>query len=336
MPNSLPLFVMRNTQTGQLRLSTDPYELLTLVPFGSAMVYKPYDGTVQYIGFMGYVLPAQSVTSKTLLYENLLDVVTDRSYLPAGSTNTSLKAVAGKVIITSVNVAGGGADIAPNAWIEIKGTSLAPPGVPAAGIIWQGSDFVNNQMPTKIGGTSVTVNARPAYVYFVSPTQVNVLTPLDDTTGPVQVQLSTGANQTAPFSVNERATAPSFLLLAPSHYIVGQHADGTLLGPASMSVPGYAFSPAQPGETITLYGAGCGTVPGLVAGSAAQSGALPAAPAVQIGGVSAAVTFAGLVSPGLCQYNVVVPDSAADGDNAVLAVIGGSSTPSGDLISVQR
>jgi hypothetical protein len=39
----------------------------------------------------------------------------------------------------------GGPAIAPNTWVEIKGTNLAPAGDTR---IWAGADFVNNQMPT--------------------------------------------------------------------------------------------------------------------------------------------------------------------------------------------
>jgi uncharacterized protein (TIGR03437 family) len=70
--------------------------------------------------------------------------------------------------------------IAPNTWVKIKGTSLAPPGDSR---FWQGSDFVNNRMPTQLDGVGATVNGRSAYVYYISPTQVNILTPPDAMTG---------------------------------------------------------------------------------------------------------------------------------------------------------
>ncbi len=136
--NSLPLFVLRSASTGQLRLTTNPYELSAPIPFGTnEVVYKPYDGTVQYVGFMGYVMPAQSAKSQAPVYENLLDVVTDRSYLPSSATNMTLKAVAARVSITSVSVAFGGLDIAQNTWIAIKGTNLAPAALGPNGMTWE-------------------------------------------------------------------------------------------------------------------------------------------------------------------------------------------------------
>jgi len=174
-------------------------------------------------------------------------------------------------------------------------------------------------------------------VYYVSPTQVNVLTPLDSSLGSLNVQLTNGANTSAAFSVNVKAVAPAFLLFGATKYIATTHANGSLLGPASMSVPGYAFAPAQPSEKIILYATGFG-LPSttLVDGSASQFGALPALPLILIGGAQAKVDFAGVVSPGLYQFNVFVPDAAASGDSTVTAFYGGVSTPVGALITVQR
>jgi uncharacterized protein (TIGR03437 family) len=57
---------------------------------------------------------------------------------------------------------------------------------------------------------------------------------------------------------------------------------------------------------------------------------------VKIGGVTATVTFAGLVSPGEFQFNVVVPASIADGDQPITATYDGQNTQSGALITVQK
>ena len=87
-------------------------------------------------------------------------------------------------MITAVaNATGEVPEIAENTWVEIKGVNLAPAGVSspdcAPGYCWQGPDFVNNQLPIALHGVSVMVNGQPAFVYYISPTQVNVLTPLD-------------------------------------------------------------------------------------------------------------------------------------------------------------
>jgi uncharacterized protein (TIGR03437 family) len=130
--------------------------------------------------------------------------------------------------------------------------------------------------------------------------------------------------------------SPSFFHLGATEYIAATHGDGSLLGPASMSVPGYPFTPAQPGETIVLYATGF-AVPETpqVAGSATQYGLLGLPLNVSIGGTTTSVPFAGLVSPGLYQFNVVVPASSANGDTPVSLTYGGVPAPTGSVIAVQ-
>jgi uncharacterized protein (TIGR03437 family) len=96
-------------------------------------------------------------------------------------------------------------------------------------------------------------------------------------------------------------------------------------------------TPAKPGAVIVLYANGFGpTSPPVASGSVSQTGSLPVLPVVKIGGVSATVQFAGLVSPGLYQFNVVVPASAPDGDNAVTATYNGTITQAGTLLTIQH
>src|SRR5450759_2647926 len=240
--------------------------------------------------------------------------------------------------ITSVNTAGGFPDIAPNDWIEIKGTGLAPSSVGPGGMTWSNApEFAQARMPTQLNNVSVKVNGKPAYVYYLSETQINVLTPLDGSQGQVSVVVTNGTDSSSPFTANMHAVAPSLLLFGSSNYVVATHANGSLLGPLSMSVPGYPFTPAQPSETVVLYAVGFGLPTlTLVDGSATQSGALPTLPVIQIGGAAATVQFAGIISPGLYQFNVIVPTTVANGDNPLTVTYGGLVTPVGSAIAVQR
>jgi uncharacterized protein (TIGR03437 family) len=234
-------------------------------------------------------------------------------------------------VITSVTSStGGGGVVAPNTWLEIHGSNLAPDAR-----AWQGGDFVSGQMPAQLDGVSVTVNGKPAFVEYISSGQVNVLSPLDSTQGPVQVQLKNGSGTSTAYQVTEQSAAPGFFVFGAGPYVAATHADGSYLGPASL-YPG-TTTPAQPGETIVLYGSGFGqTTPAMVNGAATQVGSLPSLPQVTIGGVASTVQFAGVVSPGLYQINVVVPPSASDGDNTISASYGGSKTQAGLAISVHR
>ena len=55
---------------------------------------------------------------------------------------------------------------------------------------------------------------------------------------------------------------------------------------------------------------------------------------VRIGGLDAAVAYAGLISPGVYQFNVVVPQVAA-GDQSVVAELRGLLTQSNLLLTIQ-
>src|ERR1700683_345005 len=113
-------------------------------------------------------------------------------------------------VITQVeNAAGGVPVIAPNTWVEIDGSNLSKAGDSRP---WQASDFVNNQLPTSLDGVSVTVNGKSAYVYYISPTQVNILTPPNPIQGAVPVQVSDNGATSTNFMVQAQAQSPSFFV----------------------------------------------------------------------------------------------------------------------------
>ena len=180
------------------------------------------------------------------------------------------------------------------------------------------------------------MNGKPAFTYFVSPNQINVLSPLDNTTGPVEIVVTSGGLTSAPFPANLRTVAPSFPLIGSTSYALATHADYSLVGPASLSTPGYPFTPVHKGETIILYVFGLGLpTTTLIKAATTQSGPLPGLPQVQISGETAIVTFAGVISPGLYQLNVTIPQGAQSGDNSLVLTYNGQTSPAGDMISVQ-
>ncbi|MGI8744901.1 MAG: TIGR03118 family protein [Bryobacteraceae bacterium] len=233
-----------------------------------------------------------------------------------------------------VNGASFQSNAGPNTFITIKGQNLA-----ATTRGWQTADFVNGALPTTLDGVSVTINGKPAYVNFISPGQINVLTPADTTVGSVQVQVTNNGFTSITTTATLQAVAPAFFMFSQGggKYIAATHADNSLLGP-TMLLPNNAATPAKPGDTIVLYATGFGaTNPAIPDGKLVTSPApLVTTPTVTIGGAPATVTFAGLTGAGLYQINVVVPASTADGDQAVVAQAGGQSTQTGALISVQH
>ena len=240
----------------------------------------------------------------------------------------------GPVVSLVANAEGEDLTIAANTWVEIKGSNLAPAGDSR---IWRTSDFTGNQMPTQLDGVSATVNGVSAYVYYISPTQINILTPPDALPAYPQIVVTNNGAAGAPFAALGQALSPSFFVFSDGQHVAAIHLDGTLVGPASFSAPGYTFSPAQPGETISIYANGFGpTSTDVVAGSTTQGGVLSPLPVIAIGGKNATVQFAGLVSPGLFQFNVVVPNSLADADHPITATYSGAATQSGTLLSVHQ
>jgi uncharacterized protein (TIGR03437 family) len=249
--------------------------------------------------------------------------------LPA---STCSKTAPPPAITLVANAEGASPTIAPNTWVEIQGSNLAAPGDSR---VWQGSDFVGNSMPTKLDNVSATVNGKPAFVYYISPLQVNILTPPDALSGSVQVEVTYNGVTSAAFTASAQSLSPSFFVFNGGPYVAATHLNGSLIGPATL-YPG-ASTPAKPGETIVLYANGFGAtnVP-VQSGSVSQSGMLSPLPVVKIGGVAATVQFAGLVAPGEFQFNVVVPGPFSNGDQSITATYGGGSTQSGALITLHN
>lgn len=160
-------------------------------------------------------------------------------------------------------------------------------------------------MPKQIDQVSVSVNGKSACIYYISPIQVNALTPPDPLSGSVQVVVTTGGATSKSFTAQAQALSPSFFVFGGGPYVAATHADGSLIGPLSL-YPG-ATTPAKAGEVIMLYANGFGptNVP-VQSGAVGQSGTPSPLPVIKIGGVTAEVQFAGLVAPGEFQFNVAV------------------------------
>ncbi len=203
--------------------------------------------------------------------------------------------------------------IQAGSWISIYGTSLA-----------SGTSTWAGDYPTTLGGTSVKINGKAAYLWFVSPTQINLQAPNDTSAGAVSVVVtSPGGNTTS--TVTLAPYGPSFSLLPASNY-------------AATVIYNYsgAARPVKPGEILELYGVGFGPTKPAVPAGKAYSGAAPTTNpvTVTIGGVPAKVLFAGAVASGVYQLNVVVP-AAPSGDQPLIATVGGVQTPTGVLIPIQ-
>ena len=223
---------------------------------------------------------------------------------PAGPTPPSLSGV------LSASAFGSSTSIAPGSLIEIYGSNLA-----TATRGWSGPDFNGVNAPTLLDGTSVTIGGNPAYVAYISPGQVNVQVPSNVGTGSQPLIVSTSAGPSNTYMVTVNTTAPG--LLAPSsfniggkQYIAAFFQDGSFALPPG-AIAGVNSRRAQPGDTLTLYGIGFGSVtPDIPAGQIPeQSNTLTLTFQVSFGSTAASVAYDGL-APGLVgvyQFNVVVP-----------------------------
>ena len=230
-----------------------------------------------------------------------------------------------------VNAASFQPGIAPGGFVAILGSNLS-----ATTRTWGAGDFVDGRLPTQLDGVTVTVNGKPAYIYFVSPGQLDVIAPADTGSGNVQVVTSHNGAASGAVTAMLQAFSPAFFLLNNGRNIAATHADGkSLVGPVNL-YPG-ASTPAKPGETIVLYGTGFGPTAPSADGQIVLA-PTPAAtqPTVAIGGISAVVTFAGLSSSGLYQLNVRVPDAVPDGDSPVVAQSGAFRSQAIAVITVMR
>ncbi len=229
-----------------------------------------------------------------------------------------------------VNTAGGSATIAPNTWLEIHGANLA-----TTTTDWSTWNFADG-LPTSLVGVSATVNNKAAVISYISASQINVLAPIDNAAGPVAVQVTTPIGRSTPLIATEESTSPGFLTIDTAGHVAARHLDYSLLGDEALSVAGYPFTPARPGETVLLYATGFGQTDPPLVNQFTGAGALPTLPSVTVGGLPAFVMYAGISAPGLYQLNVGIPLAAPTGDLTLSATYNGNRTQTGVVIAIQR
>lgn len=225
--------------------------------------------------------------------------------------------------------------IAANDWVTLKGSGfISPSNFPDPANpsrVWMDADFVNGLMPTSLDGISVSINGKPAYIWYISPTQINVLAPRDPFIGTVPVVLTTPTG-TLSANVQKAAVAPGFFAQnRPGRDYISANAGSS----AAIGVP---ENPAHRNQEIAIYVGGFGETNPPYPDRVGISGVVRtvATPTVTIGGQPAIVNFSGMTpgAGGLYQLNVVVPPTAPIGDQLVDVQVSGRSTQSPVYVTI--
>lgn len=238
--------------------------------------------------------------------------------------------------------------MSPNAIATVFGARFAPAGT---AVQLSTADLVNGAVPTKLAGVCVLVGGQRAPIFDVYPGQINFQVP-PVAAGIVAVQVVADCDGTTPQpsniqTVTVQAAAPEFFYFvtnANGHNPIAaiDSVSGAYIGAAGL-VAGGSFTPAKPGEVVTLFGTGFGaTNPSFGAGELPDAAAgVTANYSLSIGGATvdpASVLYVGVVggNAGLYQVNFIVPQSAPDGDDAIVLTVNGAPSPAQAYITVAR
>ncbi|MEP7366178.1 MAG: hypothetical protein ABI972_23210 [Acidobacteriota bacterium] len=266
-----------------------------------------------------------------------LKVTNSTGLTATASAKVTITVAAPTVTLSAVDPVVNGASFGKNlgwgGWLTIRGTNLA-----RTTRIWAGTDFVNGKLPEAIDGVSVKINGKAAYIYFVSPGQLNILAPDDVAVGATTLEV-TAPDGKATTTVIMQMLAPAFFAFDPQgrSYPAAVFADGAYAGPPGLFGSAAVVKAPLPNDPVLLFGNGFGgTTPArptsdLVLTPAPLTGA--SSLKLTVGGSQARVDFAGLVSSGLQQFNIVVPQ-VAPGEQPVVGELNGAKSQDGLFLCV--
>jgi uncharacterized protein (TIGR03437 family) len=291
-------------------------------PTDESTVSKTTDGGATWTKvevLLPYQCGSQTCTKPTFLYD--LVVAPQAQGAPQGPTISAVE-----------NGASFQPGVGANSWVTITGTNLAT----------QTGDWsnaiVNGNLPTTLNGTSVSIGGKPAYIYYTSSGQINVLAP-DVAAGQISVTVTTAGVTSAAFLVNASQYGPAFFLWPSSQVVATRQDYSFAVKPATFAATTVA---AKPGDVLILWGTGFGpTIPPAPGGVAVPSTGgytMASAPTVSINNTPATV-YGGALAPGavgLYQIAIQVPTALADGDWPIQAGIGGVTSPTGAILSVHH
>lgn len=208
-----------------------------------------------------------------------------------------------------VNAASGTAGpLAPNTIATLYGTNLS---FSTRAIHFD--DIRGNTLPTTMPGTGVRVLIANQFasLYYVSPTQVNLMVPSNLIPGRYELQLLRDGLAGPAIRIEVREFAPQMFVLGDK-FVIAQRRDTSLIWPER---------PARPGEYVTVYATGMGrTIPELPSGQLAPTPSPIARLAdfrIYLNGTAidpSLLSYAGLTpgTAGLYQVTFRLPDNAPE------------------------
>ncbi|MDX2266778.1 MAG: pre-peptidase C-terminal domain-containing protein [Bryobacter sp.] len=268
----------------------------------------------------------------TVYYVAFLSLAEQGGTLSFRYTPLPLAAGSGPSVAAVVDGASFISRISPGAWVTLTGNNLS-----RTTRLWGAQDFVGGRLPTTLDGVTVTVGGVPAWVYYISPTQLNVLVPQSLRAGTQEVVVTVDGLRSAAFTVLVEAATPGLFRFDPfdRRYAAAVFASGEFAGPAGLFGTALATRPVKRGEVVQLFATGLGNA-GTQDGIAAEPVAdLTSRTTVTIGGIPARLVFAGRVGPGLYQINVEAPANAPVGENEVRVFINNAASPGGVYLVVE-
>ena len=206
-----------------------------------------------------------------------------------------------------------GGPLSPGAVFSLYGTLLSGARQTSDSIPW----------PTSIDDVSVTINGRPAPIFFVDPTQINGQIPFETELGTATAVVTYQGMPSAAFQFQVVAASPGVLVFDTDRAVM-QNQDYSV---------NTADNPIRPGEIGLLYlsGIGIGTV-AVPTGAAPPSYPDPLSKVnypymITVGGMEADVQYLGYAGryPTLVQANIVIPN-LAPGDHLIVVTVNGVSS----------
>jgi len=181
--------------------------------------------------------------------------------------------------------------------------------------------------PGCASGASANIGGLGTTVFASSPTQINLLIP-SSVAGQSMLPLQIACNGL----ISETVSIP-LIAYAPGVFTMAQSGAGEA---AVVNQDESVGPPSPAGSIVTVYGTGFG----VYAATSSDGLQRIAAPVTaMVGGVAATVLYAGEApgyTPGLQQFNIMIPSGLASGSNAPLVLtVGGVVTQAGVFLAIR-